>query len=283
MIILDGKALSHKIKEELKGQVALFPRRVGLVFILVGNDHASQTYVKMKTQACQLVGLFSQTITFPENVDQNLVLQCIESLNADKNVDGILVQQPLPPHINLPLINSAIDPAKDVDGFHPVNVGKLLLGETSGFIPCTPLGIWHILKHYSITTAGKHVVILGRSNIVGKPLGAMLVQNTPHCNATVTIAHSRSENLQALCLSADILISAVGQPHFVQKTMIHKNATVIDVGINHLGKQLVGDVDSKEIIDSQSCHAITPVPGGVGPMTIACLLLNTVKSYQSRQ
>ncbi len=210
----------------------------------------------------------------------------IDALNKNPSIDGILIQLPLPSHIDTFRIISSIDPTKDVDGFHPLNVGKMLIGQTDGFLPCTPHGIQVLLSQSQIPIFGKHIVIVGRSNIVGKPLAAILMQKAPHCNATVTVAHSHSENLTQICHSADILISAIGKPHFIKKEMVRNQAVVIDVGINRIATKdghplIAGDVDFEEV--APLCSHITPVPGGVGPMTIALLLSNTLLSYQRRQ
>ncbi|HUD02033.1 MAG TPA: bifunctional 5,10-methylenetetrahydrofolate dehydrogenase/5,10-methenyltetrahydrofolate cyclohydrolase, partial [Rhabdochlamydiaceae bacterium] len=202
----------------------------------------------------------------------------IEKLNRDPAIDGILIQQPLPPHLKASTIMEAVDPNKDVDGFHPINMGRLLLGETNGFIPCTPEGIHRLLQAYKIPLKGKHVVILGRSNIVGKPLAALLIQKNPTANATVTIAHTATKHLKELTQSADILIAAMGSPHFVKAPMVKKGAVVIDVGINRNGSKIVGDVDFDRV--APLCSYITPVPGGIGPMTIAMLLSNTALSVE---
>ncbi|HEY2809856.1 MAG TPA: bifunctional methylenetetrahydrofolate dehydrogenase/methenyltetrahydrofolate cyclohydrolase FolD [Rhabdochlamydiaceae bacterium] len=286
MALIDGKAIAKGIEDKIAQAIRhLKHRPPGLAFILVGNHPASQTYIRMKKKKCEEVGIVSVDRELSAAVSQERLLEEIYTLNNDPEIDGILVQLPLPPSISTSLIMEAIDPRKDVDGFHPINMGKLLLGEQDGFIPCTPLGI-HILLHSAqIPLLGKHVVIIGRSNIVGKPLAALLMQKAPHCNATVTVAHSMTENLPALCRSADILIAAMGKPHFVTQEMVKKDAVVIDVGINRIydaerHSLLVGDVDFAQVAPLAS-H-ITPVPGGVGPMTIALLLSNTLLSYQRR-
>jgi methylenetetrahydrofolate dehydrogenase (NADP+)/methenyltetrahydrofolate cyclohydrolase len=277
-MLIDGKAIAHEIQEELKKKIhSLQGRKPGLAFILVGENPASQFYVRAKQKACASVGIVSTIAALPKTIAETDLIKQIDRLNRDPSIDGILVQLPLPPHIDETKITSAIDPAKDVDAFHPLNMGKLLLGEEGGFSPCTPLGIKTLLEKSNIPVEGKHVVIVGRSNIVGKPLAALLMQKKPHCNATVTLCHSRSEHLQTLTRSADILVAAIGKPLFITKEMIRTHATVIDVGINRLENgKLVGDVDFESV--SQIAGHITPVPGGVGPMTIAMLLQNTLLS-----
>ncbi len=278
-MILDGKKISLEIQKEIHQKVATFPgRKPGLAFILVGDNPASESYVKAKNKACASVGIVSKTIELPKTVAEIDLLKQIDHLNLDPSIDGILVQLPLPPHIREKVITEAISPKKDVDGFHPLNMGKLLLGEEGGFLPCTPLGIKVLLERSKIEIEGKHVVILGRSNIVGKPLAALLMQKRAGCNATVTVAHSQSEKLQDLTRSADILIAAIGKPHFVTGDFVKRHAAVVDVGINRLPDgRLVGDVDFKEVEKVAGC--ITPVPGGIGPMTIAMLLQNTLHSF----
>lgn len=278
-MILDGKKLANEIQKEIGAKIAtLSGRKPGLAFILVGENPASQSYVRSKQKACKEVGIISKLIELPPSIAGSDLIRHIDELNRDPQIDGILVQLPLPPHIDEKEITAAIKAEKDVDGFHPINVGKMLLGESGGFLPCTPHGIKVLLERCRIPVEGKHVVILGRSNIVGKPLAAILMQKRPHCNATVTIAHSQSENLKALTRSADILVAAIGRPHFVGKEMVKPGATVIDVGINRLPNgKLVGDVDFAEV--SAVAGHITPVPGGIGPMTIAMLLQNTLWSF----
>lgn len=278
-MLIDGKKIANEIQAEIEKKVAQIEgRKPGLAFILVGENPASQSYVRSKRKACASVGIVSIVHELPSSISQSDLIKQIDQLNRNPEVDGILVQLPLPPHIEEQSVTAAIDPAKDVDGFHPVNVGKMLIGDESGFLPCTPHGIKILLEKSKIRVDGKHVVILGRSNIVGKPLAAILMQKKPHCNATVTIAHSQSEHLQALTRSADILVAAIGRPLFVKKEMVKQGATVIDVGINRLpdGK-LVGDVDFQSV--SETAGHITPVPGGIGPMTIAMLLQNTLWSF----
>lgn len=272
--IIDGKKIASDILEELKKEIER-TQKPGLAFILVGENTASKTYVKMKKIACEKVGIRSFDFEF-ENITEKALIELIEKLNHDKKVDGILVQMPLPAHINPVNIINAIDPKKDVDGFHPLNMGKLLLGEEDGFLPCTPLGIKTLLQKAQIEVESKHVVIIGRSNIVGKPLAVMLMQKQKGANATVTVAHGNTRNLPEITRQADILIAAVGKPRLVTKDMVKKDAVIIDVGISREGKKIVGDVDFENVYPI--CSRITPVPGGVGPMTIAMLLKNTYLS-----
>lgn len=283
-MLLDGIAVAKEIQDHIAHAIAHLKRKPGLAFILVGKNPASQTYIRMKKRRCQEVGIVSFDCILPETATEKQLLLEIEKFNKDPNVDGILVQLPLPQHINSMNVMSAVDPDKDVDGFHPCNVGKMLLGENSGFLPCTPHGIQILLTRYQIPLLGKHVVIVGRSNIVGKPLAAILMQKSPNCNATVTVAHSLTENLKDICLSADILVAAMGKPHFIKSDMVKKGTVVIDVGINRISEngldRIVGDVDFESV--APLCSHITPVPGGIGPMTIATLLSNTLLSYQRR-
>jgi methylenetetrahydrofolate dehydrogenase (NADP+)/methenyltetrahydrofolate cyclohydrolase len=282
MMLLDGKKLAQKITDKLQKKMAkLQGRKPGLTVILVGDNPASHSYVRSKQKACIAVGMVSNLIKLPSTIAQSDLLEQIELLNQDIAVDGILVQMPLPPHIDEKAVTEAIDPSKDVDGFHPINVGKMLLGMEGGFFPCTPLGIKALLAENEIEIAGKHVLIIGRSNIVGKPLAAMLMQKKRDCNATVTVAHSRSENLNALTKSADVLVAALGKPHFIKKEMVKPGACIIDVGINRMPNgRLIGDVDFEDV--KQVAGYITPVPGGIGPMTIAMLLQNTLFSFLNR-
>ena len=283
--IIDGKQVALEIEQELTATILKIKgRKPGLAFIRIGENPSSKIYISMKKKKCAEVGILSFDREFPEMASEKQILQEIEILNASPEVDGILIQLPLPHHINQNKVLSAILPEKDVDGFHPINMGNLLIGNPDCFSPCTPLGVHALLTHSNIPIVGKHVVIVGRSTIVGKPLAALLMQKAPQCNATVTIAHSMSENLQALCKTADILIAAIGKPSFITADMVKQGATVIDVGINriHEGKssKIIGDVDFENV--APKCTHITPVPGGVGPMTIAMLLSNTLLSYQRR-
>ena len=282
MKILDGKTLAYQIQENLKKEISLLKtRKIEIAFILVGNDLASKTYVKMKKKRCLEIGMASKIYEFPASVSEKTLLDQIEICNHSDTIDGILVQQPLPKHISPSKVFTAISPNKDVDGFHPLNMGKLLLGQEGGFTACTPLGIINMLKHYHIDPKGKHAVIVGRSDIVGKPLAALLIQKKAYANATVTLAHSQTTHLKEICLSADILIGALGKALFIKEDMVKEGAIVIDVGINRLqNKKLVGDVDFEHV--KKKCEAITPVPGGIGPMTIAMLLSNTLESYRKR-
>lgn len=276
MKLLDGKSLAGHLIKEIKRQVGTLTRPPGLAFILVGDHAASHAYVRMKKKRCAEVGIISTVHELDSAVSENHLLELIDKLNSDPTIDGILVQQPLPPHLTTAKVVEAIDPDKDVDGFHPLNLGKLLAGDPTGFIPCTPLGIQKLLEHNNIPVSGKHVVILGRSSIVGKPLAALLVQKNLHANATVTIAHTATKHLAELTRTADVLVAAMGKPLFVKKAMIKPGAVIIDVGINRLGREIVGDVDFEDVKGVPSF--ITPVPGGIGPMTIAMLLSNTLLS-----
>ncbi|MCB1074474.1 MAG: bifunctional methylenetetrahydrofolate dehydrogenase/methenyltetrahydrofolate cyclohydrolase FolD [Simkania sp.] len=281
MNLIDGKRIAQEIREELKQEINLLKgRKPGLAFILVGEDPASEAYVRMKKKGCLETGIYSEVLELPASVSEEALLKHISALNEDEKIDGILVQQPLPSHISESKVIQAVKPEKDVDGFHPMNIGKLLLGEEGGFAACTPLGVMQLLERSAIDPGGKHVVIVGRSNIVGKPLAALLVQKKPYANATVTIAHSRTENLTEVCRSADILVAAIGKAHFIESKMVKVGAVVIDVGINRVDKKIVGDVNFEAV--KEQCSAITPVPGGVGPMTIAMLLSNTLLSYKLR-
>lgn len=281
MKLIDGKRIAQEIREELKQEIDLLKgRKPGLAFILVGEDPASQAYVRMKKKGCLETGIYSEVLELPASVSEEVLLNHISALNEDNKIDGILIQQPLPSHISESKVIQAVKPEKDVDGFHPMNIGKLLLGEEGGFAACTPLGVMQLLERSGIDPGGKHVVIVGRSNIVGKPLAALLVQKKPYANATVTIAHSRTENLTEVCRSADILVAAIGKAHFIESKMVKVGAVVIDVGINRVDKKIVGDVNFEAV--KEQCSAITPVPGGVGPMTIAMLLSNTLLSYKLR-
>ncbi len=274
--IIDGKKIASLILEDLKKEIEK-SKKPGLAFILVGENTASKTYVNMKKKACEKVGIRSYDYEF-EKISEKDLLDLIHKLNHDTAIDGILVQMPLPSYINSIKIINAIDPKKDVDGFHPLNMGKLLLGESDGFFPCTPLGIKTLFEKASIEVEGKHVVIIGRSNLVGKPLALMLVQKQKGANATVTLAHGNTKNLSKITKEADILISAVGKPALVNRQMIKNDVVIIDVGISKVDGKIVGDVDFENVYPIVS--RITPVPGGVGPMTIAMLLKNTVLSLK---
>jgi len=279
MQLIDGKKIAQDLQQELKTQIEkIHGRKPGLAFVLIGEDPASQAYVRMKKKGCQEVGILSEILELPGNISQQDLLKEIDRLNQDDSIDGILVQQPLPKQISVTAIVEATNPEKDVDGFHPMNIGRLLLGETGGFAACTPLGVVKLLQKSGFETKGKHAVIIGRSNIVGKPLAALLIQKGIDC--TVTIAHRETKDLAKVCLGGDILIAAIGKAHFIKENMVKKDAIVIDVGINRTDHGLVGDVDFEGV--KEKVQAITPVPGGVGPMTIAMLLSNTYDSYKKR-
>lgn len=279
MQLIDGKKIAQEFQQELKAQIEkIHGRKPGLAFILIGEDPPSQAYVQMKKKGCQEVGIRSEILKLPKKISQDGLLKEIERLNRDRTIDGILVQQPLPKQISVAAIVEATNPEKDVDGFHPMNIGRLLLGEKGGFAACTPLGVVKLLQKSGFETKGKHAVIIGRSNIVGKPLAALLIQKGIDC--TVTLAHRETKNLAEVCLQGDILIAAIGKAHFIKENMVKKGAIVIDVGINRTDHGLVGDVDFEGVKDK--VKAITPVPGGVGPMTIAMLLSNTYESYKKR-
>lgn len=277
--ILDGKSLSQTLRQEIAEEVSLFVAQTGitpcLAAILVGEDPASQVYVRNKERACANVGMKSVLFRLPAETTSEELLTLVEKLNHDATVHGILVQLPLPSQIDEKTILDAISPDKDVDAFHPANVGLILQGRPR-FLPCTPFGIQEMLRRYGIETAGKHVVILGRSDIVGKPMGAMMVQRGLGADATVTICHSKTHDLPAVTRLADILIVAIGRPRFVTAEMVKPGAVVVDVGINRTDEGLVGDVDFEAVKEVAS--AITPVPGGVGPLTITMLLGNTLKA-----
>lgn len=286
--LIDGKAIAEEIHRETAQRVEALKRRgiqPGLTFIRVGEDPASKVYVGMKERTSRNLGLRSDTHVLPEKTAETELLALIRQLNDDRNVHGILVQAPLPKHIRAPVIYSAVSPNKDVDGFHPVNMGKLLLGDTTGFAPCTPAGIQELLIRANVPTDGAEVVVLGRGDIVGKPMAAMLCQKARHANATVTICHSRTRDIATHCRRADILIAAMGVAEFVKADMVKPGATVIDVGVNRVpdsstksGSRLVGDVDFPRV--QPLAGKITPNPGGVGPMTIAMLMKNTLHAAE---
>jgi len=290
MILLDGKVASVSVKEKLKTEVAKIIanhlRPPHLAAILVGNNGASETYVASKVKNCKEVGFESTLIRFETSVTEETLLEKIDELNNDENIDGILVQLPLPKHIQESNIIQAIHPDKDDDGFHPINAGKLVQGLPT-IIPATPYGIMLLLEYYHITTKGKHAVIIGRSNIVGRPMSILLSSNLLYGNCTVTLCHSHTPNIKEICLQADILVAAIGKPEFVKSDMVKPNAIVLDVGITRVddvttqkGFKLKGDVHFDEV--SKKASAITPVPGGVGLMTIAGLLKNTLEAYQKK-
>jgi len=285
--LLDGKALSETIQaeiaesvRELKAQHNLIP---GLAVIMVGDNPASAIYVRNKSRACEKIGMYSESLALPAATPQAELLRHIQRLNQDPGIHGILVQLPLPDHINENAVILSLDPAKDVDGFHPLSVGRMTIGKEDTFLPCTPYGIQTLLVRSGIRIEGSHVVIVGRSNIVGKPTAIILMQKAGGADATVTVCHSRTRNLPAVVRQGDIVIAAMGRPRFITRDMIKPGAVVIDVGMNRIpdastksGYKLVGDVDFEAV--KEVAGAITPVPGGVGPMTIAMLLSNTLKA-----
>lgn len=286
MQIIEGKLVSKAIKDQLAIEVAALKaqdRKIPhLAAILVGDNGASQTYVASKVKSCAEIGFHSTLLRFDDHISEKHLLDNIHMLNENSDIDGILVQLPLPKHINEELVINKIDPSKDVDGFHPMNVGKMVSG-LPAFIPATPYGIMLMLEYYNIETKGKHAVVIGRSHIVGTPMSILLSRNTQPGNCTVTLCHSQTKNLQELCLQADIIVAAIGKPEFVKADMVKEGAVVIDVGINRIadaskksGFRLVGDVKFDEV--APKCSYITPVPGGVGPMTIAALLKNTFQA-----
>ena len=284
--MIDGKKVAQAVLAECRDKVARLKDQgiqPGLAVVLIGTDPASQTYVSSKARTCADLGMHSRKIELPAETTEDQVLRVILELNADPAIHGILVQSPPPRHIDEAKIVRALLPSKDVDGFHPENVAKLVLEDRSGFVPCTPLGCQRLLIEYGIPTDGAEVVVLGRSMIVGKPMALLLMAKGPAGHATVTVAHSRTKNLPDVCRRADILIAAIGRPHFVTAEYVKEGASVIDVGINRVpdpstksGFRLVGDVDYANV--AARCHAITPVPGGVGPMTIAMLMQNTLQA-----
>ncbi|TNF49946.1 MAG: bifunctional 5,10-methylene-tetrahydrofolate dehydrogenase/5,10-methylene-tetrahydrofolate cyclohydrolase [Bacteroidetes bacterium] len=288
MQILDGRTTSEMIRKELSEAVQERKKNgkkiPHLAAVLVGNDGGSMTYVGAKVKACDQIGFESTLIRYDESVPEEILLAKIHALNEDKSIDGFIVQLPLPQHIDELKITQAIDPKKDVDGFHPVNLGNMILN-LPGFLPATPAGIVELLKRNNIETEGKNCVIIGRSNIVGTPLSLLLARNSNPGNCTVTLAHSKTKNLKELCLSADILVAALGKPEFVTADMVKDGAVVIDVGTTRVedasrarGWRLKGDVKFDEV--AEKCSYITPVPGGVGPMTIASLMINTLKAME---
>lgn len=282
-MILNGKKIAQEILDELKIKIeALEGKRPPLLaFLLIGDNPASHIYVKYKVKACEQIGIKTRGFHLSKEISQKEVMEHLKNLNLDPEVDGILVQLPLPPQLNTQEVIEGVDPRKDVDGFHPLNIGRLLLGYEPYFTPCTPLGIQEMLARSSIPISSKHIVIMGRSNIVGKPLAALLIQKNKEANATISLVHSYTKDLDQMTQKADILVAAMGSPEFVQASMVKNGAIIIDVGINRHGGKLVGDVFFEEV--SPKAAHITPVPGGVGPMTIAMLLSNTLKSYQLRK
>ena len=286
MQLINGKAIAETIRKELAAEVAamidndyIAPH---LVAVLVGEDPASQTYVANKESDCRSCGMTSSVYRLPENTSEKELLELVEFLNNDEEVNGFIVQLPLPAHINVNKVIERINPAKDVDGFHPVNLGRMMINLPS-YLPATPFGIVEMIKRSGIETSGKHCVVIGRSNIVGTPVSVLLSRNTEPGNCTVTLCHSKTENLKEICLTADILIAAIGKKHFVTADMVKEGAVVIDVGMHRVesptspsGFKLTGDVDFENV--SKKCSFITPVPGGVGPMTRTGLLINTLKA-----
>lgn len=290
MIILDGKKTSSDIKEEIavevKSIISSGGKRPHLSAILVGSDGASETYVNAKVKACEKVGFESTLVRLPDNVSEEELLSEVDKINNNQDIDGLIVQLPLPSHIDEMKVTEAIDSKKDVDGFHPSNIGRMALNLPT-YLPATPAGILELLKRYELETSGKHCVVIGRSHIVGLPISILMARNNNPGNATVTLVHSRSKNIEEICLRADILIVALGKANFVNSSMVKAGCCIIDVGITRIpsdltksGWKLVGDVDFNDVKDKVSY--ITPVPGGVGPMTIAMLLKNTLLAAKSR-
>ena len=279
MVKIDGKAFSQvileKIREEHNQLKEKYGKQAGLAVVIVGNNPASQVYVRNKMKACENVGFYSENIELDENISEKELLQEIDKLNKNDRINGILVQLPLPSHINELKIIDSISPEKDVDGFHVANIGKMVIGDETAFISCTPYGIMQLLEEYKIEIAGKDAVIIGRSNIVGKPMALMLIQK----GATVQVCNSRTKDLRKKLNDADIIIVAAGVPKLLKKEDVKEGAVVIDVGINRVDGKICGDVDYEEVAEKTSY--ITPVPGGVGPMTIASLIKNTFKSYKN--
>jgi methylenetetrahydrofolate dehydrogenase (NADP+)/methenyltetrahydrofolate cyclohydrolase len=286
--LIDGRAIAGQLQGELAQRIAALKTsglQPGLAFVRVGEDAASKVYVGRKEKTCAELGIFSETHVLPEATSETELLDLLGRLNADARLHGILVQAPLPRHIRAAAVYASVRPDKDVDGFHPVNVGKLMLGDPTGFLPCTPAGIRELLARSEVKIAGAEVVVLGRGNIVGKPMAAMLCQKEKHANATVTICHSATRDIKAHCRRADILIAAMGVPEFVKADMVKPGAVVVDVGVNRVSdpaakgsSRLVGDVDFVGV--QPVAGRITPNPGGVGPMTIAMLMQNTVRAAE---
>jgi len=276
MKIIDGKAIAKEIREEIKKEVASLSRKPGLAVILVGDDPASKVYVDNKAKVCMELGIKSFVYRLPDTTTQKEIYELVDELNKNNDVDGILVQHPIQGEADEKNVFNRITPEKDVDGFNVINKGKLSAG-LDCFVPCTPLGIVYMLEHEGIKIEGKNVVIIGRSNIVGKPLAALMLRE----NATVTVCHSKTENIKEVCRNADILVAALGKAKFVTEDMVKEGAIVVDVGINRVDGKLCGDVDFENV--SKKVSAITPVPGGVGPMTIAMLMKNVMRAYYGRQ
>ena len=280
MTIIDGKALSDKILKEIENEhselQAKVGRKAGLAVIIVGENPASQIYVRNKIRACERVGFHSETIRLDEHItEENLLLE-IEKLNNDNNIDGILVQLPIPKHINELKVINAISAEKDVDGFHATNIGKMMIGDETGFLPCTPAGVIQMFEEYNIDLEGKDVLVIGQSNIVGKPMTLLLINK----RATVQVCNSKTKNLSEKLQKADVVVAAAGSPKLVKDSDVKEGVVVIDIGINRVDGKICGDVDFEEV--SQKASYITPVPGGVGPMTIAMLIKNTFKSYKQK-
>ncbi len=285
---IEGKPVAQSVLDDLKIRIDTLAARgvtPGLAAVLIGEDPASETYVNSKAKKCARIGLYSEVIRRPADIEQSELEQIVDDLNANPKIHGILVQSPLPKHMNEFAVTLRIKPEKDVDGFHPFNVGMMSLGHP-GLLPCTPHGIVKLMEYYRLDPAGKEVVVVGRSNIVGKPIASMLLQKAPMANATVTVAHSRTPNLGEVTRRADILIAAIGRPHTITSDMVKEGAIVIDVGVNRVddpsakkGYRIAGDVDYDACVEKTSY--ITPVPGGVGPMTIAMLMVNTVTAAEA--
>ncbi len=286
--LIDGRAIARQLQAELVQRIAALRARgvqPGLAFVRVGEDAASKVYVGRKEKMCAELGIVSETHVLAEQTSESDLLALLDRLNADRRLNGVLVQAPLPPHLRATVVYTHVLPGKDVDGFHPINVGKLMLGDPTGFLPCTPAGIRELLARSGVGIAGAEVVVLGRGNIVGKPMAALLCQKAEHANATVTICHSGTRDIGAHCRRADILIAAMGAAEFVKAGMVKPGAVVVDVGVNRVsdpaakgGSRLVGDVDFAAV--QPIAGRITPNPGGVGPMTIAMLMQNTVRAAE---
>ena len=280
MTIIDGKALSDKILKEIENEhselQAKVGRKAGLAVIIVGENPASQIYVRNKIRACERVGFHSETIRLDENITEESLLLEIKKLNNDNNIDGILVQLPIPKHINELKVINAISAEKDVDGFHTTNIGKMMIGDETGFLPCTPAGVIQMFEEYNIDLEGKDVLVIGQSNIVGKPMTLLLINK----RATVQVCNSKTKNLSEKLQKADVVVAAAGSPKLVKGSDVKEGVVVIDIGINRVNGKICGDVDFEEV--SQKASYITPVPGGVGPMTIAMLIKNTFKSYKQK-
>ena len=276
MVILDGKLIASRYKEKIKSTIVNLNIKPGLAVICIGDNPASRLYVKLKHKMCEELGFYSEEHLLDENIKEEEVLELIDRLNNDDKIHGILLQSPVPYHLNILKLFERISPKKDVDGFNPINVGYLSQGQ-DGFVPCTPLGIMHILEEYNISIEGKNCVVVGRSNIVGRPMAQLLVNS----NGTVTVCHSKTKNLSEITKNADILIVAIGKTNFITADMVKEGATVIDVGINRLpnSKKICGDVDFENV--KEKCEFITPVPGGVGPMTIITLMENLLKACEN--